>query len=53
MATRFPGEVQARQILVGGSGKILVGGTLIEGRDDGIALARYLGPLGDQVILSD
>jgi uncharacterized delta-60 repeat protein len=41
-STSFSGEVQARQILIGGSGKILVGGTLIEGRKYGLALARYL-----------
>lgn len=40
--TRFPGEVRPEQIL-GGGGKILVGGTWSKDGDYGIALARYSG----------
>jgi uncharacterized delta-60 repeat protein len=39
--TRFSAEVRAQQILVGGGGKIVVGGTLYDGDRYGIALARY------------
>jgi hypothetical protein len=42
VSTRFPGSAQAQQILVGGNGKTLVGGTLLAGDRYGIALARYL-----------
>lgn len=42
-STLFPGEVRPTQILVGGGGKIVVGGTLHEGDRYGVAVVRYLG----------
>ncbi|MFL5834653.1 MAG: hypothetical protein ACJ76B_11850 [Solirubrobacterales bacterium] len=40
---RFNGVVSPAQILVGDSGKILVGATFRHGKSSGIALARFLG----------
>ena len=41
-ATGFPGRIEPRQVLVGGSGKILVAGTFYAGNRFGVGLARYL-----------
>lgn len=41
-ATVFSGNVQARQVLIGGGGKIVAGGTFSRGSGYGIVLARYL-----------
>jgi uncharacterized delta-60 repeat protein len=41
VSTRFRGSAYSQGVLVGGSGKIVVGGTLIQGDHYGIALARY------------
>jgi uncharacterized delta-60 repeat protein len=43
VSTHFPNEIHARQILVGGGGKILVGSVYLSGSKKGVALARYLG----------
>lgn len=43
VATQFPDRVDAQQVMVGGSGKILVGATVFNGDRYGIGLVRYLG----------
>lgn len=42
VSTHFPGYFSPSQVLIGGSGKILVGGAYSQGGRSGIALARYL-----------
>jgi hypothetical protein len=42
-AAQFPGRIEPQQILVGGSGRILVAGTFYAGNRFGVGLARFLG----------